>query len=134
MKTPRCYRDRTRVVLLSIFTLVSAALKAEGQVAVQLVSARDHIEGNYFGEIKRSMPDKDRVYLASFQGKLFVLPGIVHSTSPSSRSFRTPLPRLQPSGATLETCMSLLMTVPFACIAKNTRSCLSRRFSYQTSE
>lgn len=72
MKALHCYRNWTRVVLLSLFTLVPVTLKAEGQVTIQLISARDHIEGSFLGS-QAVYADKDRIYLASFQGKLFVL-------------------------------------------------------------
>jgi hypothetical protein len=46
--------------------------RAESQVTVQLVSARDRIEGSMLGP-QAVYADADRIYLASFQGKLFVL-------------------------------------------------------------
>ena len=72
MKTRRCYRSSTRVVLLSLLMLVAVSLKVDAQVTVQLVSARDQIEGS-FTTPQSVYADRDRIYLASFQGKLFVL-------------------------------------------------------------
>src|SRR5215213_9460580 len=72
MKTLHCYRSWTRVVLLSLLMLPAVTFKAEAQVTLQLVSARDHIEGG-FTTSHAVYADRERIYLASFQGKLFVL-------------------------------------------------------------
>ena len=72
MKTLRCNRSWTRVLLLSLFILTAVTLRVEAQVTIQLVSARDHIEGS-FTTPQSIYADRDRIYLASFQGKLFVL-------------------------------------------------------------
>jgi hypothetical protein len=71
MKAPHCYPNWSGIVVL-LFMLLPATLKAQGQVAIQLISARDHIEGSFLGS-QAVYADKDRIYLASFQGKLFVL-------------------------------------------------------------
>ena len=55
-----------------IVTLTLMTQRAESQVAVQLVSPRDHIAGSMLGH-QALYADQDRIYLASFQGKLFVL-------------------------------------------------------------
>jgi hypothetical protein len=72
MKTPHCFGNWNRIVLLSLVMLLPTTLKAAGQVTIQLISARDHIEGSFLGN-QAVYADKDRIYLASFQGKLFVL-------------------------------------------------------------
>ena len=51
---------------------IPAMSQAGGQVKIQLISARDYIEGSFLGN-QAVYADKDRIYLASFQGKLFVL-------------------------------------------------------------
>jgi hypothetical protein len=59
--------------LLSVFVLVLVAKEADAwQAILELVSARDHIEGS-FTTNHAVYADQDRIYLASAQGKLFVL-------------------------------------------------------------
>lgn len=72
MKAPHRLVNWNQIVLLSLFMLLPATLKAQAQVTIQLISARDHIEGSFLGP-QAIYADKDRIYLASFQGKLFVL-------------------------------------------------------------
>ncbi|MGE5118436.1 MAG: hypothetical protein ACM3N6_18295 [Betaproteobacteria bacterium] len=63
---------RLRVAWLLAALLLCAPLAASAQVRLQLVAARDHIEGSFVGN-QAVYADKDRIYLASFEGKLFVL-------------------------------------------------------------
>jgi len=72
MKKLNSFPDWYRIVLLFLFMLVPVTLKAEGQVTIQLINQRDHIEGSFLGN-QAVYADRDRIYLASFQGKLFVL-------------------------------------------------------------
>jgi hypothetical protein len=59
--------------LLLIFLLLAQGTShANRQGKILLVSARDRIEGSFLGN-HAVYADKDRIYLASFQGKLFVL-------------------------------------------------------------
>ena len=60
-------------LLAMLFILVfSSAFHAEGQVSLQLISARDQIEGSFVSS-QAVYADSRRIYLASYQGKLFVL-------------------------------------------------------------
>lgn len=71
------------ILLISLVTLVlitfndcgnggGRSIINEGQATIRLVSARDHIEGNFLGP-QAVYADEERIYLASVQGKLFVL-------------------------------------------------------------
>jgi hypothetical protein len=55
-----------------IFVVNVLAEQTAGKGIIQLVSARDQIEGGFVGN-KAVYADEQRIYLASFQGKLFVL-------------------------------------------------------------
>ena len=59
-----------RTWLLALAML--APLAALAQVRVQLVAARDHIPGSFVGN-EAVYADKQRIYLASYEGNLFVL-------------------------------------------------------------
>jgi len=61
------------VLLPLFFPIVLVTKQAEGaQVKIALVSARDHIEGNMLGN-QAVYADGERIYLATYQGRLFVL-------------------------------------------------------------
>jgi hypothetical protein len=64
--------NRMRTVLLSLCTLLLVTQQTSGEVTLQLISARDQIEGQFLGN-QAVYADEDRIYIASFQGKLFVL-------------------------------------------------------------
>lgn len=69
------FRSGLTIYLLAVFASVLAFTqldKAEAQPTLKLVSARDNIEGAFLIE-ESIYADKDRIYLASYQGKLFVL-------------------------------------------------------------
>lgn len=51
---------------------ITPTLRAEGQVSLRLVSARSQLEGSLVTS-QAVYADRNRIYLASYQGKLFVL-------------------------------------------------------------
>jgi len=63
-----------RLLLFStLFVMVtSSTLRAEAQVSLRLVSARSQLEGSLVSS-QAVYADQGRIYLASYQGKLFVL-------------------------------------------------------------
>lgn len=63
-----------RVILVILFALILSLQRteAQGQTKIQLVSARDHIDGSFLGS-QAIYADRDRIYLASYQGELYVL-------------------------------------------------------------
>jgi len=63
--------SKTSSIILGLL-VVPSALKADNKVALRLVSARDHIEGSFLVD-RAVYADADRIYLASYQGQLFVL-------------------------------------------------------------
>ncbi|SRR6266446_6980256 len=69
----RALTNAKRTFLSCLFVLfLFVVQEAAGQAAIQLVSPRDHIEGSFLGN-QAVYADAQRIYLASFQGKLFVL-------------------------------------------------------------
>ncbi len=57
---------------LILLVVGTSALPVHAQVAVRLVSARSAIEGSFVGS-QAIYADRQHIYLASYQGKLFVL-------------------------------------------------------------
>src|SRR5687767_6418351 len=68
---PATLRGKLLLPLLAIIFLLSPSA-TQAQTKIRLVSARDRIEGSFVGN-QAVYADKDRIYLASFEGKLFVL-------------------------------------------------------------
>lgn len=61
------------LLFATLFVMViTPALRAEGQVSLRLVSARSQLEGSLVTS-QAVYADRSRIYLASYQGKLFVL-------------------------------------------------------------
>ena len=64
---------RRGTLLAALLVMVmSPTLHAEAQVSLKLISARSQIEGSLVGS-QAVYADRERIYLASYQGKLFVL-------------------------------------------------------------
>jgi hypothetical protein len=68
----RTLKGTLQIGFLSLLTAPLAAPAPVSQVSLQLLSARDHIDGS-FTTSQAIYADKNYIYLASWQGRLFIL-------------------------------------------------------------